>query len=220
MRAIFNIAFLTLMLAPALAAQTTVEPPSLARLRFVNATGMPGAVQVALNGARLNSRGYTTGQATGHLDVEPKTTQVLLKHDELGENQLTLNLSPGETKAIIALAKIAPPKKEGEKPDITLIHHVLDFATTDEGQESSLTVLQTTPLPSLELDIAGKSCTAERMKPSSLPVTGSMGKFPIVQFQQKRVCSLSYHEPADAALILYADASGNLQHIFFKNDIR
>ncbi|HCN75967.1 MAG TPA: hypothetical protein DIT13_02085 [Verrucomicrobiales bacterium] len=215
MRAIFKLA---LILAAAASAQ---EPEGgYARLRFVNATGMEGAVLVSLDGQKLNSRGYTSGQATGHMDVLPKNYQIELKHDTLGESRLNLELRPGEMRAVIVLAKIGETKKEGEPPEITLDHHLLEYTVLEKGSPSSLLVLQTTPLPSLEISVAGKSCTAERFKPASMVVTGDMGQFPVVHFQQRRVCSLSFHEPADAALILYADAKGTLQHIFFKNHVR
>lgn len=217
MRAIFNLA---LVLAAAVFATAQEPEGGYAQLRFVNATGMEGAVLVSLDGQKLNSRGYTSGQATGHMNVLPKNYQILLKHETLGERELNLELRPGEMRAVIALAKVEPAKKEGEPPEITLDHHLLEYTVLEKGSPSSLLVLQTTPLPSLELSVAGKSCTAERLKPASMVVTGDMGQFPVVQFQERRVCSLSYHEPADGALILYADAKGNLQHIFFKNHVR
>lgn len=216
MRAHFSLWIAASLLNTALA-QDLSGPPGF--IRFVNATGFDQPVFFKLNNEQINPDGYRSGQATGAIGFTTASYSLELEHATLGKDRVQIQLRPGELKTVIALPK-TEKAKDGEEPKITLTQYVLDSTPSAPGRDPSLTLLQITPLDTLDLTVAGTAFALKRLKPDSMSVTKQMGEFPAVEFQSKKVCTLNYHDPQDQVVVFFTDGRGALRHVSFNNNIQ
>lgn len=217
MRAIFKLwlSAITLTLPFSLTVAQTPDT-GLGYLRFANATGFEGAVKFELDGQTVTPSGYRSGQVTGTVGFPEKVCAIKISHELLGEAQTAVQIKPAMVTAVLALAK----RDEKDPLKVKLAMHVITSPENDSSRLPQLTLMQTTPLETLDLLVGDKPCSLTPFKPDELIVTKSMGQFISVTYQSKRVCSLNFHDPADTVLVLYADSQGLLKHISFSNIVR
>jgi hypothetical protein len=201
------------------------EPSAaLGYLRFVNATGYDGMLFVKLDGVEISPTGYPSGLATGAVGFAPKECVIEIRHEVLGEVKVSVTLKPGLVSSVIALplveeAKPGKPRQTvmaEEKPKVELTHQVLESRPFKAGAAPTLTVLQSTPMKLMELQVGKQALTVEPLKPATLAMQG-MGDFPVVMLAGKKVAMLNMTDPADQVVVLFITDKGLVQNVTFSN---
>lgn len=219
MRALYNLTiWLTLFSAMSVPAQEPTPNMALGYLRFVNATGFEGLLKVSLDGVDINPKGYVTGQATGAVGLIPKACQIEMKHDTLGELKISIILKPGMVSAVVALPLVEKEPKPGEKPKVELIHQVIESPPAAKGRAPTVTILQTTPMETMDLKVGSQSCAAARMKPETVTLTG-FAEFTPVTLGDKKLATLNFTDPTDQVLVLFTNEQGLVKQVSFNNQV-
>jgi hypothetical protein len=213
-------------------APSTTTPPKdyslLGYLRFVNATGYEGVVKVTLDGEDINPAGYETGVATGSVGFPPKTCQIEMRHETLGEVKLSATLKPGEVTSIIALPMIQEVKpKPGESkdptkkptPKIELAAEVIANPGYVRGKEVSVTVLQATVAEELAVTVGRVPVTCAKLKPTTVSLGNSVGEFVPITLGGKTLLTLNFVDRSDRVVILYPNKQGVVQNLTLSNEV-
>lgn len=191
-------------------------------LRFVNATGCEGKLFVEVDKINVNPEGYESGFATGTVGLFPKTLQIEMKHEVLGEFKLPVEIKVGEVVSVVALIKKEEEgKKAGEakkEPKLELTCHVQTAPYYKKGEPSTLTILQCTPAERLEVKVGGKVVGCERMKEEK--VTGGLSDAVPVELAGKSVAQMNFYDPTDAFLVMFVDRKGVLKWARYDNKVR
>jgi hypothetical protein len=222
MRALFKLAFTWclgwMVLGPVvLSGQEGVG--GLAYLRFVNATGLPGKLFVTLDGEDINPEGYSDGFATGAVGFPAKICQVEFKHDGLGKVKVPVEIKAGEVTAVVALPIAEESKKEGEPPEIKLGHQVVASKKHQNGQPSTITVVQSSPAELLNFTVGGVPVAAAKLKPVVAPLNRGMGDFVAVKLGEKTLTTVNCTDPTDHVLFFFTDQKGVLKNVAFHNTV-
>jgi hypothetical protein len=183
----------------------------LAYLRFVNATGLPGKLFVTLDGEDINPEGYSDGFATGAVGFPAKICQVEFKHDGLGKVKVPVEIKAGEVTAVVALPIAEESKKEGEPPEIKLGHQVVASKKHQNGQPSTITVVQSSPAELLNFTVGGVPVVA--------PLNRGMGDFVAVKLGEKTLTTVNCTDPTDHVLFFFTDQKGVLKNVAFHNTV-
>ncbi len=213
---------------PALAQQSTApkDYSLLGYLRFVNATGHDGKLHVTLDGEDINPDGYADGFATGSVGFIPKTCQIEMRHDTLGEAKLSVTLKPGEVASVIALPVIRSKDNKGpakgdkaETPKIELGSHVISSPGYVRGGEVTVTVLQATVAEKLEVKIGSLPLTCPKLDPATVSLGKGMGEVVPVSLGEQKLLSLNFVDPSDRVVILFTNKDGVLKNITLNNEV-
>jgi hypothetical protein len=199
----------------------------LGYLRFVNATGYEGVVKVTLDGEDINPAGYETGVATGSVGFPPKTCQIEMSHETLGEVKLTATLKPGEVTSVIALPVITErTKKPGasaaekeEEPKIELGAEVITNVGYVRGKEVSVTVLQATVAEELVVTVGNVPVTCEKLKPATVSLGQGVGEVVPVSVAGKALLTLNFVDRSDRVVILYPNKDGVVKNVTLSNEV-
>ena len=211
--------WMALLWAAGLQAQEPEPDAALGYLRFVNATGYDGVLKVSLDGVDINPKGYVAGQATGAVGLPPKTCQIEMKHDILGELKTSVILKPGMVSAVVALPLVEKEPKPGEKPKVELTSQVIESPPSTRGRPPTVTILQTTPMETMELKVGSLSCAAARMKPETVTLTG-FAEFTPVTLGDKKLATLNFTDPADQVLVFFTNEQGLVKQVSFNNQVK
>ena len=202
-------------------------PPDMGFLRLVNAVGLPGVLQVRIDGAEAAPEGFKAGEATGAVGLPPGSYKVELEQASLGKVALEVNIRTGQISTVIAYrtekpeskAKAAAKGKSATGP--RLAWKVDDSPVSPpELDRPTLTLLQVTPLDTLPLSVSGTAASARAAEPVRVPITPAMGAFPEVHHQGRAVCLLNFKFPADQLVVLFTDEGGQLRHAPMRNDVQ
>jgi hypothetical protein len=227
-----------LMVCGGVNAQEPATPPStpaatpkdyslLGYLRFVNATGHEGVVKVTLDGEDINPAGYETGVATGSVGFPPRTCQIEMRHETLGEVKLSATLKPGEVTSVIALPVITEAKKKPsetsaakpEEPKIELGAEVITNAGYVRGKEVSVTVLQATVAEELVVTVGSVPVTCEKLKPATVSLGQGVGEVVPVSVAGKPLLTLNFVDRSDRVVILYPNKDGVVKNVTLNNEV-
>ncbi len=225
-------ALCALLLSP-LAAQEPVSAAApkdyslLGYLRFVNATGHEGKLRVFLDGEDINPTGYADGFATGSVGFPPRTCQIELRHDTLGEFKLAVTLKPGEVASVIALPVIRPAKEDPAKareakekpPKVELGTQAIFSPGFVRGKDITVTVLQATIAEKLEVKIGSLPLTCPKLDPATVSLGRGVGEFVPVTLGNKQLLSLNFTDPSDRVVILFTNKDGVLKNITLNNEV-
>ena len=200
---------------------------TLGYLRFVNATGYEGKLQVTLDGEDINPGGYADSTATGSVGFPPKTCQIEMRHDTLGEFKLSVTLKPGEVASVIALPVIRPAKKEvanspdaaTEPPKVELGGQTLFSPGYVRGGAISVTVLQATVAEKLEVKIGSLPLTCPKLEPATVGLGKGIGESVPVSIGEQKLLTLNFVDPSDRIVILFPDKEGVLKNITLNNEV-
>lgn len=191
-------------------------------LRFVNATGCEGKLFVEVDKINVNPEGYESGYATGTVGLFPKTLQIEMKHEVLGEFKLPVEIKVGEVVSVVALLKKEEEvKKAGEakkEPKLELTCHVQTAPYYKKGEPSTLTLLQCTPAERLEIKVGNQVVGCERMKEAK--VVGGLADAVPVELAGKNVAQMNFFDPTDAVLVMFVDRKGVLKWARYDNKVR
>lgn len=202
-------------------------PPDMGFIRLVNAIGLPGVLQVRIDGTEASPEGFKPGEATGAVGLSPASYKVELEHAVLGRESLEVSIQTGQISTVIAYRtekpdpKAQPPAKAKQEPAPRLAWQVDQSPVSPpELEKPTLTLLQVTPLDTLPLRVSGASASARMAEPVRVPITAAMGAFPEVQFEGRAVCLLNFKFPADQLVVFFTDEKGQLRHAPMRNDVQ
>lgn len=193
--------------------KVAAQEPRPAALRFVNATGIKDPLLIVVNGDKLQSRGYSSGSATGPLDLPATPCRIELSHPQLGRHSFTLDLQGGVGHTVVAHAVAAPGN--GVHPlKYRLDHLVLNHSPSESPGRSRLQLLQTTMQAHLELRLAGHPLRLARLRTESLELPSATSEMDLYH-GDLLIGRLPFSEPGNGTLILFTDTAGHLHHVFF-----
>lgn len=202
-------------------------PPDMGFLRLVNAVGLPGALQVRIDGTEAAPEGFKMGEATGAVGLSPGSYKVELEHASLDKESLEVNIQTGQISTVIAYrTEKAEPKakstaKGKSEPGPRLAWKVDDSPVSPpELDRPTLILLQVTPLDTLPLSVSGTAASARVAEPVRVAITPAMGAFPEVHYQGRAVCLLNFKFPADQLVVFFTDEAGQLRHAPMRNDVQ
>jgi hypothetical protein len=217
-------------LAPAFAQQqgnAKVDYSALGYLRFVNATGHEGKLRVLLDGEDTNPSGYADGFSTGTVGFSPRTCQIEMRHDTLGEFKLSVTLKPGEVASVVALPVIRPQKEkapgnrdaEAEPPKVELGAQAILNPGYVRGKDITVTILQATVAEKLEVKIGSLPLVCPKLDPATVSLGKGMGENVPVSLGEKKLLSLNFVDPSDRVVILFPNKNGVIQTITLNNEV-
>ncbi len=205
----FSAIHLFLLCACTVSAQEA--PP--AALRFVNATGIEEPLLIVVNGDRLQSRGYSSGSATGRLHLPATPCRIELSHTELGRHNFTLDLQAGVEHIVVAHT-VAETGNGVHPLKFRLEHQVLNPSPGESTGKSRLQLLQTTMQAHLELRLAGTPLRLARLRPETLELPSTNSEIGVYH-GDLLLGRLPFSEPGHGTVILFTDTAGHLHHVFF-----
>jgi hypothetical protein len=173
---------------------------------------------VHLDADDLQPEGYVSGQCTGAIGFPAKTYQIKIQHTTLGELRLAMPLKPGSVNTLVIFTKMERPKPD-QPPKLVLSHYILESPAEERAKGHTLTLVQCTPQPTIEFDIAGQPLNVTRLVPGVIRVTKSMGEFPTISIGSAKLCTLNFKEPQDTVVIIYADETGVMKAVSFGNSL-
>lgn len=200
---------------------------ALGYLRFVNATGHEGKLRVLLDGEDTNPGGYTDGFSTGSVGFIPKTCQIEMRHDTLGEFKLSVTLKPGEVASVVALPVIRPQKDKAPgnrdakatPPKVELGAQAILNPGYVRGKDITVTILQATVAEKLELKIGSLPLVCPKLDPATIHLGKGMGENVPVSLGEKKLLSLNFVDPSDRVVILFPNKDGVIQTITLNNEV-
>lgn len=200
---------------------------TLGYLRFVNATGHDGKLHVLLDGQDTNPPGYPDKTATGSVGFPPRTFQIEMRHDILGEFKLTVTLKPGEVTSVIALPVIRPEKEGADgvrdtsekAPKVELGAHAITSPGYVRGKDLSVTVLQATIAEKLEVKIGNLPLICPKLDPATVSLGKGIGENVPVSVGENKLISLNFVDPSDRVVIVFPNKDGVLQTITLNNEV-
>jgi hypothetical protein len=217
-------------LAPAFAQQqgnAKVDYSALGYLRFVNATGHEGKLRVLLDGEDTNPSGYADGFSTGTVGFPPRTCQIEMRHDTLGEFKLSVTLKPGEVASVVALPVIRPQKDkapgnrdaEAAPPKVELGAQAVLNPGYVRGKDITVTILQATVAEKLEVKIGSLPLVCPKLDPATVSLGKGMGENVPISLGEKKLLSLNFVDPSDRVVILFPNKNGVIQTITLNNEV-
>jgi hypothetical protein len=200
---------------------------TLGYLRFVNATGHGGKLRVFLDGQDINPSGYDDGFATGAVGFVPKTCQIEMQHDTLGDFKLSVTLKAGEVASVVALPVIrggkeekpGSPKGSAKAPKIELGGQSFLNRGYVRGDAISVTVLQATIAENLEVKIGGVPLICPQLEPTALSLGKGVGEVVTLSVGDKPLVTLNFVDPSDRIVILFPNKDGVLKTITLNNEV-
>jgi hypothetical protein len=226
MREIFNcvvLAAAVLLTGPCVGG--TLPTESLGHIRFVNATGFEGKLFVTADGQEVNPDGYGDGYATGTAGFLPATMNLNLRHETLGEKQVSVTLTPGKIFAVVAVSEVdkKPPaatvgKATAEKPKAKLGYTIVESPIYRRGEPTNLTVVQATPMEKMPLRMGMEMFELEPVKARVIPLPTGV-QFPTILFGDKEVLRLDMTEGADRVVVFFTSEAGVLRNVNFHNEV-
>jgi hypothetical protein len=200
---------------------------ALGYLRFVNATGHEGMLRVLLDGQDTNPVGYADGFSTGSVGFTPKTCQIEMRHDTLGEFKLSVTLKPGEVASVVALPVIRPQKDKGpgnrdaeaEPRKVELGAHAILNPGYVRGKDVTVTILQATVAEKLEVKIGTLPLVCTKLDPATISLGKGMGENVPVSLGDKPLVTLNFVDPSDRIVILFPNKDGVLKTITLNNEV-
>ncbi len=214
--------------SPAVESQPSPElPADMGFIRLVNAVGLPGVLQVRIDGTEASPEGFKQGEATGAVGLSPASYKLELEHAALGKEALEVSIKTGQISTVIAYRTEKPdPKAKAsaklKKEPVPRLAWQVDQSPVSppELMTPTLTLLQVTPLDTLPLRVSGTSASARTAEPLRVSIPASMGAFPEVHYQGRAVCLLNFKFPADQLVVFFTDESGRLRHAPMRNDVQ
>lgn len=202
-------------------------PPSMGFLRLVNAVGLPGALQVRIDGTEAAPEGFKAGEATGAVGLPPGSYKIELEQALLGKEALEVSIQTGQISTVVAYRTEKPEAKakavaKGKSVPAPRLAWKVDESPVSppELDRPTLTLLQVTPLDTLPLSVSGTAASARAAEPVRVGITPAMGAFPEVHYQGRAVCLLNFKFPADQLVVFFTDEAGQLRHAPMRNDVQ
>lgn len=198
-------------------------PPDMGFIRLVNALGLPGELQVRIDGTEASPDGFKPGEATGAVGLPPAAYTIELEHAALGKKSLEVSIQTGQISTVIAYRTEKPERNTKAKPEPgeRLAWHVDQSPVSPpEPDRPALTLVQLTPLDTLPLSVSGTAASARTAEAVRVPITPTMGAFPEVHYQGQAVCLLNFKFPADQLVVFFTDEAGKLRHASMRNDVQ
>jgi hypothetical protein len=121
--------------------------------------------------------------------------------------------------AVVALPIAEESKKEGEPPEIKLGHQVVASKKHQNGQPSTITVVQSSPAELLNFTVGGVPVAAAKLKPVVAPLNRGMGDFVAVKLGEKTLTTVNCTDPTDHVLFFFTDQKGVLKNVAFHNTV-
>lgn len=215
----FSLVLLFFWALISLASLPAQEPSAaLAYFRIVNATGESENLMIYLNNEVLNPSGLASGKATGGLGIVPGMLSFKATHSVLGESEFKLDAKPGTLTAVIFRPKVED-RKDGKPPKVTLVHQLLNAMPSSKSSSHTLTLLQSTNVPLLEITLGTSAYSLELDKPVILPSPKAQGLFPRLKFRNSSLGSVNLESPEDRVVVFFTDREGVLKTVQFGNAV-
>lgn len=201
-----------------LSQETSKSPAVPTGFRLVNATGLPDYVFFELDGRMLNPKGFATGTRTGLMGLGVGTYQI--KADHPTKRKLTLNLTLAEGDRTSALLFLEETESSKKNPDLAPRQKLAFYPLPSRPaghSEPSLTIIQLTKLPTLNLKFADTHFEIERLKPRLIGRKQSREQEPSIEVNGQPLCTYNLENNQDYVLVVYANPNGGFEFIKFSN---
>lgn len=217
MRFLFSI-FLLFACTALLPAQ---EGKGVGFVRFVNAVGLEGNLDIKMDGSSVRARGFAPGDLTGGVGLAEGTHNFKFLHPLCGGVDMPLKVEPRVTRTIVLVYE-EKKDKEGEVKERLI--KAREFPARERDRKSSVTLYSFSNQPVLNLrgfinnktpgqDIVLKTGESQNI---ALPASGDF----LLGMGQTKLLALTLEEPGHYAAVVYDDPAkpGSVRVVYFLNE--
>lgn len=219
MKTIFSTLLLLAVTLHPSTAQENPESPPTGFIRLVNGvSGGEGNVKLEIDGEDMRRQGYKLGDATGGIALRPGGRKVTIKKVGVKEGSTTIELEKDQTVTVIPYAEKIPATDQ-EPAHLAIRILRLKQRLVEKGRTA--TFVSVSAMPELKAELQGDdgkwaSVFVKRLAIGEAPLTYSLGYAP-TKVNGKLIKPIPIGGPGNYVVVLYDDAEGNVQSIYFRD---
>jgi len=186
-------------------------------VRLVNAVAIgSGPVSLVIDGEAVRAKGYKFGDVTGGISQPTGARKVTIEREGVEDGVTTVNLERNQTVTLIPFAEKVPASDT--KPAYYTIKILrLKQTTPDSGR--TVTFVSVSGTPELKAEIQSEDGTwasafVKRLTIADLPMNYSQGYAPL-RVNGESITPIPISGDGNYVLVLYDDAEGKLQSLYF-----
>lgn len=196
----------------------TAQHPAASRtgfVRLVNAVAQgQGKLQLVIDGVAMNPDGYKLGDVTGGIGLAPGAHEVIMRQAGVDEAITSIHVVADSTTTLIPFAEQVPAS------DAKPAHwdmRILRLKQMDPVTARSATFVSVSQTPEHEVEIRSPNgkwtqVFVKRLAIARTPIHYPEGYVPL-RSKTTRLPSIPVGKPGNYVVVLYDDASGNMQAV-------
>jgi hypothetical protein len=217
MRSFFSLLFL-LACTAILQAQ---DGKGVGFVRFVNAVGLEGNLDIKMDGSSVRANGFAPGDLTGGVGLTEGTHNFRFLHPSCTSAEMPLKVEPRVTRTIVLVFE-EKKDKDGEVKERLI--KAREFTARERDRKSSVTLYSFSTQPVLTmrgfinnktpgLDIVLKTGESQNI---ALPASGDF----LLGMGQTKLLALTLEDPGHYAAVIYDDPAkpGAVRVVYFLNE--